>query len=91
MVAEDAQAVEQDFDVWEENLPALTVFWECRTQWRYLAGRETAVITGLEYASVTAAMPYLVDAAADRNAVFAGVRAMERGALEVFNAPGGAS
>lgn len=75
---------ESHLDVLVENLPALQVFLDCATQWRY-AGM-SVVATGLEYPSVQVVMNIHRTPSSERADVLWRVRALEAGALKQWAA-----
>jgi len=71
-------------ELWPENLPAVLLYLDCDTQWRY-AGLSGAP-TGLDYAGVRAAMDLQAIPADQRAALFADLQILERTHLEVAHA-----
>lgn len=69
------------FEVWEEHADAYISFVELSTQWQ-VAGMGGA--TGLNYASILPALDRMHRGKTEeeRDAIFAGIRLIERGALE---------
>lgn len=65
-------------EIWPEQEPTVAVFSAMLTQWRVGA----AGPTGLDYAALPAVMGMMSVPDADRPDVFAGVRIMERAALQ---------
>lgn len=78
----EAADVDDDIEVWPENLETVEAFFACRTQWRFDAMNGTPL--GLRYADVAATLDLL--AVGDRRDVFDGIRTMEAAALDVLNA-----
>ena len=82
MVAVDEET-EAEFDVWEENWPAVEFF--CATVATCWRVGPMGGLLGLDYPSVKAAMD-LMDIT-DRKALFEAVQLMERAALPIINKP----
>lgn len=82
-----AAAEDEAFEVWSVNWKSLLTFLETETQWRVAAGFAGLIWLGLDYASVR---PLMEDADGRVDQVlFADLRAMERAALPILNAPRG--
>ena len=79
---ETPTAPASDFEVFEDNWPALLAFLRCGTQWRY-AGMD-GIRTGLDYAAVESVLR-LTMAEEQRAGAFEGIQIMEHAALEVFH------
>lgn len=73
-------AQQEDFEVWEENVPALEVFVRLATQWKIGA---MGGFLGLDYSAVEATLRMLrIENTAE---VFDSIQAMELAALPVLN------
>lgn len=79
------QEAEDAFEIHADNAEIVLAFLSLQTQWRIIAGLGAAVYQGLDYASVRAALPMLGIKASDRNAMFEGLRLMERAAVPILN------
>lgn len=73
-IGEDAQ------ELWAENLPTVEVFADMMTQWNVGPGG----VVGLRYEALPVVLDLHAIPATDRPGVFAGLRVMERAALEQF-------
>lgn len=73
---------DRSIPVWPENWKTVEVFVAMGTQWN-VASMGGAI--GLRYEALPAVMRYCGVATASRADVFAGLRSMERAALEVIN------
>ena len=71
---------EQRTEVWQENVAAVEVFADMLTQWN-VGG---AGVVGLRYESLPLLLDLRAVPAADRPDLVAGLRVMERAALEHF-------
>lgn len=84
-----AEAEPEGFEVYPENWQSLEVFLALGTQWNWVAGFSAAVRSGLRYEAIT---PLFLESLGVRKRtrpqVLGDVRAMERAALEVFQAQG---
>jgi len=78
----DAAPAPQMLEIWPENLPAVQVFLQMRTQWVLggMSGRR-----GLCYESLPVVMRYAGIKKRQRAAAFAGVRIMEQAVMEVID------
>lgn len=73
------QAAEEEFELWPENVEALSVFMKLQTQWRYgMAG-----ITGLDYSGVLAVLTFM--GIAHTPDLFGKIQVMERAVLNLRN------
>lgn len=72
-------------EIWPENLPAVQVFLQMRTQWVLggMSGRRGR--RGLCYESLPVVMRYAGIRKRQRAAAFAGVRIMEQAVMEVID------
>lgn len=69
-------------EVWPENVPAWAFFCEtCSTQWRVGMGGPT----GLDYASVLAAIGFAIDDKKEARKMFEDIQQIERGAIRALN------
>jgi len=73
---------EADFQVWEENWPAVEMFLRCQTQWR----TSMAGLLGLDYGAVAWLLRlYEVE---NQRAVLEDLQVMEAAAMSVLNKRG---
>ncbi len=78
-IAPDQDESSDDFEVFEENWPAVELFLRAQTQWRTSVGG----VTGLDYAGVVALTKiYSVDNLPD---VFLDLQVMEATAMVILN------
>ncbi len=82
---EPADEAEDGFPVWDSNWRSLLAFLDAETQWRAVAGFGGVLWLGLDYAGLRP----LIEHGSGRvdGKLFADIRAMERAALPVLNAP----
>jgi hypothetical protein len=76
---------DRSIPVWPENWQTVEVFVAMGTQWNVSAGMGGSRLIGLRYESLPAVMRYCGVQTPARADVFAGLRTMERAALEVAN------
>ena len=72
-----------DFEIWHDNVDALTVFLNCAHKWEWLQAGERVVRTGIDWTAIRLAVWSLK--IQDARQVFNDVVVMERTALEVFS------
>lgn len=78
-VIDKAAQTDDEFPVWEENLPVLSLFLRLQTQWNIING----IVSGLNYQSVRAL--FEVYDVTDKVTTFEDLQAMEVAALAVMN------
>ena len=72
----------EEFEVWADNWPALSIFLDCATQWQYLDGGYAA---GLRYEAVKVVMQAHGIRKAERLDMLTDIRTCERAALEAWS------
>lgn len=77
-------AKQPDYLVLEENWPAINLFLQCQTQWRYISGMTGSVRTGLDYQAVETVMR-LAYPNEDHATLFKKLQIIEREALPLLN------
>jgi Phage related hypothetical protein (DUF1799) len=79
----DSKPQDEDFEIWQDNLPALEIFLACHKQWRILTGGDKPWYQGLRYLEVEAVMR--IRRIKNQAAVFADVQVMEEAAMTALN------
>lgn len=79
----DRKPQAEDFEIWQDNLPALEIFLACNKQWRILTGGDKPWYQGLRYLEVEAVLR--LKRVKDKAAVFADVQVMEEAAMIALN------
>ena len=69
----------EDYEVWEENWPAVEVFLRCQTQWR----TTMAGVCGLDYSAVE--WLFRLYGVKDQPAVLEDLQVMEAAAIKILN------
>ena len=69
----------KDYEVWEENWPAVEVFLRCQTQWR----TTMAGVCGLDYSAVE--WLFRLYGVKDQPAVLEDLQVMEAAAIKILN------
>lgn len=77
----------EEFVVWADNWPTMTLFLTLQTQWRIVQSMAGGAWTGLDYAAAGATMEILGIPRAERAPLFADLCLMERAALPILNKP----
>jgi hypothetical protein len=73
------QECSDDFEVWEENWPAMVMFLRCQTQWR----TTMSGVLGLDYAAV--AWLFMMYEVEDQRALLEDLQVMEAAAMGTIN------
>lgn len=81
------EALNQDFDVEEDNWAILICFLACQTQWRKeFAGMEGVLIWhGLDYPAASVVIRMMGHRGQEARDIFAGLQIMEAAALPLLN------
>jgi hypothetical protein len=72
-----------DFEVWEENWPAMVMFLRCQTQWR----TTMSGVIGLDYAAVQ--WLFRLYGVEDQRTLLEDLQTMEVAAMQAINKQGG--
>lgn len=73
-------------EVWEENIPAVSLFFELDTAWKILVGFSAARYVGFDWPAVESVMRLKGIRRKKRAVLFSELKVMERAAKEVLNA-----
>jgi len=71
-----------DFEVWEENWPAMVMFMRCQTQWR----TTMSGVLGLDYAAV--AWLFMMYEVEDQRSLLEDLQVIEAAAMATINSRG---
>lgn len=83
MLAQERES--EAFEIHPDNVEAVALFLQLKTQWRIVAGATRAVHLGIVYASIPVVMDLLGVPLERRPALFGELRVMEYAALGVLN------
>jgi len=75
------QRQQDEFDLWDENLPAYKLFQQCQTQWNI----SMSGITGMNYQALHSVMVMTAIPAEKQPALFDEIRFIESGFLSAIN------